>query len=74
MAANKPFEFVEHYNLADGTFVTDIWYNPQTCQYHSVVSDLEPITFGSVEELRLYLDGTLGVKENGHKTKAQKED
>ena len=58
MASKKEAEFIEHYFFND-RFVTDIWYHPDTCQYHSVVSDLEPITFGSVEEIRLYLKGTL---------------
>jgi len=56
--ASKPYEFIEHYYFGE-SFVTDIWYNPATCQYHSVVSDLEPITFSSVDEMRLYLKGTL---------------
>ena len=65
--ATKPHEFIEHYTTEDGNFITDIWYDPNTCQYKSVISDLEPITFGSVEEIRLYLKDTLGAWANGEK-------
>ena len=58
MASKNEAEFVEHYTH-DGKFITDIWYHPASCQYRSVISDLEPITFGTVEEMRLYLKGTL---------------
>ena len=60
----KHVEFVEHHEWR-GKFVTDIWYDPNDCQYKSVVSDLEPITFGTVEEIRLYLDGTMEEWTNG---------
>jgi hypothetical protein len=62
--SNKPHEFVEHFNWED-RFITDIWYDPNTCQYKSVISDLEPVTFSSVEEIRLYLRGTLEDWSNG---------
>ena len=56
MASKSP-EFVEHY-IHDGKFITDIWYHPDSFQYRSVISDLEPITFDTVREIRLYLKGT----------------
>jgi len=62
--ATKSAEFIEHHTWK-GKFVTDIWFDPNTCQYTSVVSNLDSITFNTVEEIKRYLDGTLEEWSNG---------
>lgn len=56
--------FVEHYYW-EGSFVTDIWYNETTDTYSSVVSDLDQVVFSDLEDIKLYLDGTMEKWKNG---------
>jgi hypothetical protein len=49
------YEFIRHFRDENDVYVTDIWYDNQTKQFTSVVSDLEPVTFSTVMEIELFL-------------------
>ena len=59
-----PMEFIEHYSYKK-KYLTDIWLDPNTGKYSSVVSNLDAVTFDSVEELKQHLNTKMEVWSNG---------